>query len=145
MFWKRIFLNRMMEYQVKFCHHSGPRLWRTRMLLTTKSKGHKSNVRISWMYRHCFYDLKVHFWWPNKRLKCHISSWHTLYNSTYKEVKQKVQIRIWEYKKKVFQTSQLGSWGTFLIAKVTLTVLRIALISQEPSSRWLLCIRASLL
>ena len=68
-----------MEYQVKFCHHSGPRLWRTRMLFSTKSKGHKSNVRISWMYRYRFYNLKLHFWWPNKRLKCHISSWHTLY------------------------------------------------------------------
>ena len=79
MFWKRIFLNRMLEYQVKFCHHSGLRLWRTRMLFSTKPKGHKSNVHISWMYRYRFYDLKVHFWWPNKRLKCNISSWHTLY------------------------------------------------------------------
>ena len=79
MFWKRIFLSRMMEYQVKFCHHSGLRLWRTRMLFSTKPKGHKSNVHISWMYRYRFYDLKVHFWWPNKRLKCNISSWNTLY------------------------------------------------------------------
>ena len=62
-----------------FCTHSGLRLWRTGMLFSTKSKGHKSNVRISWMYRYRFYDLKVHFWWPNKRLKCNISSWHTLY------------------------------------------------------------------
>ena len=82
LFWcfeKNIFLNRMMEFQVKFCHHSGLRLWRTGMLFSTKSKGHKSNVRISWMYRYCFYDLKVHFWWPNKHLKCNISSWNTLY------------------------------------------------------------------
>ena len=46
--------------QVKFCHHSGQRLWRTGMLFSTKSKGHKSNFRISWMYRSHFYDLKVH-------------------------------------------------------------------------------------
>ena len=26
------------------------------------------------MYRYRFYDLKVHFWWPNKRF-----SWKTLY------------------------------------------------------------------
>ena len=69
----------MMEYQVKFCHHSGPRLWRTRMLFSTKSKGHKSNVHISWMYRYRFYDLKVHFWWPNKRLFSYIQRWNTLY------------------------------------------------------------------
>ena len=81
MFWKRIFLNRMMEYQVKFCHHSGPRLWRTRMLFSTKSKGHKSNVHISWMYRYRFYDLKVHFWWPNKRLFSYNQRWKTLYEA----------------------------------------------------------------
>ena len=46
-FEKNIFLNRMMEFQVKFCHHSGLRLWRTEMLFLTKSKGHKSNVRLS--------------------------------------------------------------------------------------------------
>ena len=69
----------MMEYQVKFCHHSGPRLWRTRMLFSTKSKGHKSNFRISWMYRSCFYDLKVHFWWPNKCSKHQVLRSNTLY------------------------------------------------------------------
>ena len=79
MFWKKIFLNRMMEFQVKFCHHSGLRLWRTGMLFSTKSKCHKSNVRISWMYRYSFYDLKVHFWWPNKCLLSRISSLNTLY------------------------------------------------------------------
>ena len=26
----------------------------------------KSKVHISWMYRSCFYELKVYFWWPNK-------------------------------------------------------------------------------
>ena len=31
------------------------------------------------MCRYRFYDLKVLFWWPNKRLKCNISSWNTLY------------------------------------------------------------------
>ena len=43
------------------------RLWRPWMLLSTKSKGHKSKFRISWMYRYHFYELKVHFWWLNKR------------------------------------------------------------------------------
>ena len=33
-----------------------------------KKKLIRSNVRISWMHRYHFYDLKVHFWWPNKRL-----------------------------------------------------------------------------
>ena len=31
------------------------------------------------MYRYCFYDLKVHFWWPNKRLFSYIQRWKTLY------------------------------------------------------------------
>ena len=57
-----------MEFQVKFCHHSGLRLWRTGMLFSTKSKCHKSKFRISWMYRYNFYDLKAHSWWPNKCL-----------------------------------------------------------------------------
>ena len=61
-----------MDFWHSFC-------WRPWMLLSTKSKGHKSNVRISWMYRFCFYDLKVHFWWPNKCLKYIISSLNTLY------------------------------------------------------------------
>jgi hypothetical protein len=34
----------MMEFQVKFCHHSGLRLWRTGMLFSTKSKGHKQGM-----------------------------------------------------------------------------------------------------
>ena len=51
-FWcfeKKIFLNRMMEFQVKFCHLSRLGLWRTEMLFSTKSKDHKSKFRISWM------------------------------------------------------------------------------------------------
>ena len=58
---------------------SGLRLWRTGMLIATKSKCHKSNVRTSWMYRYSFYDLKIHFWWPNKCLLSRISSLNTLY------------------------------------------------------------------
>ena len=61
-----------------FCHSCCWRLWRPWMLLSTKFKGHKSNFRISLMYRSCFYDLKVHFWWPNKCLKYIISSLNTL-------------------------------------------------------------------
>jgi hypothetical protein len=62
-----------------FCTHSALRLWRTGMLFSTKSKDHKSKFRISWMCRSCFYDLKVHFWWPNKCLVSLRSSWNTLY------------------------------------------------------------------
>ena len=54
-------IHNFMDFWHSFCW----RLWRPWMLLSTKSKGHKSNVRISWMYRSCFYDLKMHFWWPN--------------------------------------------------------------------------------
>ena len=77
MFWKKKILNRMMEFQVKFCHHSGLRLWRTGMLFSTKSKGHKSNFRISEMYRYSCYDLKVHFWWPNECWKHQVLRWNT--------------------------------------------------------------------
>ena len=38
----------------------------------------RSKFRISWMYRYHFYDLKVHFWWPNKRLFWCRSSLNTL-------------------------------------------------------------------
>ena len=65
-FWTKIFLNGMMEFQVKFCHLSGLRLWRTGMSFSTKAKDDKSNFRISRMYRYRFYGLKVQFWWPNK-------------------------------------------------------------------------------
>ena len=40
---------------------------------------HKSNFRISWMYRYCFYDIKVHFWWPNKCSKHQVLHSNTLY------------------------------------------------------------------
>ena len=86
LFWcfeKKIFLNRMMEFQVKFCLHSGLRLWRTGMLFSTKSKGLKSNFRISWMYRYHFCDLKVQFWWPNKCSKHQVLQLNTLYNFKY--------------------------------------------------------------
>ena len=29
--------------------------------ISTESKDHKPNIRISWMYRYRFYDLKMHF------------------------------------------------------------------------------------
>ena len=64
------------------------RLWRPWMLLSTTSKGHKSNFRISGMYRFCFYDLYVHFWWPNKSSKHQVLSVNTLYvsNIQYPEI-----------------------------------------------------------
>ena len=43
-----------------------------------KKKLFRSNLWISWMYRYHFYDLKEHFWWPNKCLKYIISSLNTL-------------------------------------------------------------------
>ena len=66
-------------YFIDFGHSFCWRLWRPWMLLSTKSKGHKSNFRISWMYRSCFYDLKVHFWWPNKCSKHQVLRSNTLY------------------------------------------------------------------
>ena len=33
------------------------------------------------MHRYHVYDLKVLFWWPNKRFFSYISSLNTLYNS----------------------------------------------------------------
>ena len=79
MFWEKIFLNRMMEFQVKICHHSGLRLWWTGVLFSTKSKCHKSNVCISSMKRNSFYNLKVHFWWPNMCSKHQVLRLNTLY------------------------------------------------------------------
>ena len=82
LFWcfeKRIFLNRMMEYQVKFCHRSGLRLWRTGMLFLTKSNGHKSNVRISSMYRYRYYKLKVHISIRQTQITFVSSLWDKLY------------------------------------------------------------------
>ena len=43
----------------------------------------RSNVRISWMHRYRFYDLKVHFWWPNKRLFSYNQRWNTLYTNNF--------------------------------------------------------------
>jgi hypothetical protein len=63
-------LNRMMEFQMKFCHHSELRLWRTEMLLLTKSKGHNSNGHCQWTYRYLFYSLKFHFERPSKAFIC---------------------------------------------------------------------------
>ena len=67
------------HYFMDFWHSFCWRLWRPWMLLSTKSKGHKSKFRISWMYRSCFHGLKVHFWWPNKHLIWCKSSLNTLY------------------------------------------------------------------
>ena len=69
------------HYFMDFWHFFCWRLWRPWMLLSTKSMGHKSKFRISWMYRFCFYGLKVHFWWPNKCLFWCNSSLNTLYNT----------------------------------------------------------------
>ena len=62
-----------------FWHSFWWRLWRPWILLSTKSKCHKSNFRIIWMYRYHFYDLKVHFWWLIRMFFSRISSLNTLY------------------------------------------------------------------
>ena len=48
----------MMKFQVEFCHPSELRLWRTGMLLLTKSKDHKSNVNCQLTYRYLFHTLE---------------------------------------------------------------------------------------
>ena len=50
--------NSTKEFQVKFCHPSELRLWRTGMLLLIKFKDQKSNVLYQWTDR---YLLFVHF------------------------------------------------------------------------------------
>ena len=69
-------------YFMDFWHSFCWRLWRPWMVLSTKSKGHKSNFRMSEMYRFCFYDLKVEFWWQNKCSKHHVLRLNTLYLCT---------------------------------------------------------------
>ena len=43
------------------------------------------------MHRYRFYDLKVHFWWPNKRLFSYNQRWKTLYTIT----AQKCTVLFW--------------------------------------------------
>ena len=81
-----------------FWHSFCWRLWRPWMLLSTISKGHKSNLCISWMYRSCFYELEVHFWWPNKCLKYIISSLNTLYCVFEVVIKNRFKYIIFEQK-----------------------------------------------
>ena len=47
MFWKKYKFEKTPEILVKFCTPSELRLWRTGMLLLTKSKGHKLNAPYS--------------------------------------------------------------------------------------------------
>ena len=61
-----------------FCHSCCWRLWRPWMLLSTKSKGHKSNVRISSMYRYSFYNLEVHISICQTQITFVSSLWDTL-------------------------------------------------------------------
>ena len=44
------------------------------------------------MYKYRFHDLKVHFWWPNKRLFSYRQSWNTLYFCLVKSLDGKFQI-----------------------------------------------------
>ena len=70
-------------YFMDFWHSFCWRLWRPWMLLSTKSKCHKSNFRISWMYRYCFYDLKVYLWCLISGLKFDKACLNTLYSTYY--------------------------------------------------------------
>ena len=66
-------------FHIKFCHPSELRLWRTGMLISTKSKGQCSNVHCQWTYRHI---LSCTFW-LQRPCKCyldyHVLSPMTLY------------------------------------------------------------------
>ena len=82
------------------------------------------------MYRYHFYNLKVPFWWPNKRLFSYIQRWKTLYNSTKKFCPSKLLSTI---------TSQLlyFSWSTdqcnwnVIYQKFRCTVVCAALVVQN--------------
>ena len=81
MFFLKKFLNRMMEFQAKFCHPSELRLWRTGVLLSTNSKGHKSNAIIwgtYWMPKKFFEFMRTY-----SKLHSFYSTlpWVTLYSA----------------------------------------------------------------
>ena len=108
----------MMEFQVKFCLHSGLRLWRTDMLLSTKSKCHKSKFRISWMYTYSLYDLKVHFWCPNKCLVSLRSSLNTLYLMRSKLKSHScMNSKVWTMKTFNPSLENLFQWATVLLVE----------------------------
>jgi hypothetical protein len=64
-----------MDFWPSFCW----RLWRLWMLLSTKFKGHKSNVRISGIYKYPHHNLKAVFSWPPRSSKWGKSIRKTLY------------------------------------------------------------------
>ena len=72
-------IHNFMDFGHSFCW----RLWRPWMLISTKSKCHKSNFRISWMYRYLFYDLWVYFWCQITGLKYYKACLNTLYMVEY--------------------------------------------------------------
>ena len=47
------------------------------------------------MYRYRFYDLKVHFWWPNKRLFSYNQRWNTLYNFAFEKSPDYLSLKHW--------------------------------------------------
>ena len=68
---------------VKFCHSSDLRLWRTGMLLFTKTKGHMSNVHYSGFPKHLQTKSNLHISISQSKLKHKClpldtlqSSWH---------------------------------------------------------------------
>ena len=69
-----------MEFQVKFCHHSELRLWRTRMLLLTKSKGHRSNSHYSGFPNYLQTKSNLHISIYQSQIHQVKTRWETLYN-----------------------------------------------------------------
>ena len=94
-------IHNFMDFWHSFCW----RLWRPRMLLSTKSKGHKSNDRISLMYWYHIHDLEVHFWclisvfvfmhieFEHSVQLCNSFS-HQKYDSSYVALEQSIWIKL---------------------------------------------------
>ena len=80
---------------VEFNPPSELRLWRTGMLILTKSNGHKSNVPYQWIHRQLFYRWKFIFRCPYKAFVSRISLWNTLYIFAIKTLEINKQHNYW--------------------------------------------------
>ena len=67
------------QYFIDFWHISFWRLWRTGVLLLTKSKGHKSNSPYSWLPNHLQIKSNLHISIRQSHIHCIKSKWETLY------------------------------------------------------------------
>ena len=79
MFWKKWKFEKTPEILVKFCTPSELRLWRTGMLLLTKSKGHKSNSPYSGLPNHLQTKSNLHISIRQSQIHCIKCKWETLY------------------------------------------------------------------